>query len=150
MKITPITKSRLKRALTLGLLTMTLSATIGQADVAIISHPNLKMPALNQQQVRQLFLNKSTDYAKLQKMAILNNKSEANKVFFKKVVKMSDSKFRSFWSTQVFTGKGSAPVYLATDGEVLEFVANTQGAIGFVDADTVGKEVSTILVIPSK
>ncbi|MDZ7924413.1 MAG: hypothetical protein U5M23_10175 [Marinagarivorans sp.] len=144
MQIIPMKKIVLTAA---GLLALT-TTTLVSADLAVIANASLKIPALNQEQAQQLFLNKSTDYSQ-QKIVVLSNESGTNALFYKQVVKMSASKFRSYWSTQVFTGKGSAPIYLNSDSEVLDFVAKNKGAIGFVDADTVGKEVSTLLIIPS-
>jgi hypothetical protein len=46
----------------------------------------------------------------------------------------------------VFTGNGTPPKQFATQQELLEYVATTAGAIGYLDAETPVKHVTIINV----
>jgi ABC-type phosphate transport system substrate-binding protein len=46
----------------------------------------------------------------------------------------------------VFTGKGQKPKAFKTDEELIQFVSETSGAIGYVSADVTIKNVKTITV----
>jgi ABC-type phosphate transport system substrate-binding protein len=42
---------------------------------------------------------------------------------------------QNYFRTLVFTGKGSPPKSFATTDEIIQYVANTEGAIGYVSLD---------------
>jgi len=52
-----------------------------------------------------------------------------------------------YWQRQIFAGQGVPPVEMTSDREVLEYVASTTGAIGYVSADApVGDGVKIVPV----
>jgi hypothetical protein len=46
----------------------------------------------------------------------------------------------------VFSGKGKKPKSFKTSKELLDYVANTEGAVGYIDKDTVVVNVNTVSV----
>jgi ABC-type phosphate transport system substrate-binding protein len=57
-----------------------------------------------------------------------------HEAFLKKFIGKNDPAFRAAWRSLVFTGQGSMPRSLDTEADMLEFVAATPGAIGYVSA----------------
>ena len=118
-------------ALSLG----SLYATVCSADIAVIAHPSVNSAQLNAKEVRDIFLNRS-NVLKLSQdpvITVFDLNSDTSKYFFKNVMRMTPSKFRAHWSTQIFTGKGVQPTYINNADELILSVANTPNAVGFVD-----------------
>ena len=51
---------------------------------------------------------------------------------------------KSYWSKQIFTGKGTPPKEVGNDASVLDLVANNKNAIGYVDAAQVSDGVKVV------
>jgi ABC-type phosphate transport system substrate-binding protein len=71
---------------------------------------------------------------------------ERHSAFLKQYVNKSFAKWNAHWKRMVFTGNGTPPKQFATQQELLEYVANTAGAIGYVDAETPVEHVTIIAV----
>ena len=54
------------------------------------------------------------------------------------------TRFVRHWRSQVFSGKGEMPPNLKSDDEMLKFIQDDKGAIGFV---TAGADTSTVKVL---
>jgi hypothetical protein len=61
-------------------------------------------------------------------------------------VNKSFAKWNAHWKRMVFTGNGTPPKQFDTQQELLEYVAETEGAIGYVDAETPVENVTIIEV----
>jgi ABC-type phosphate transport system substrate-binding protein len=61
----------------------------------------------------------------------------AHEEFLSKYISKSPHQFRTFWKKQVFTGKGSMPKEFSSENELLSYIANHPGSIGYIsDAET--------------
>jgi len=49
-------------------------------------------------------------------------------------VKRTPEQYRRFWKKEEITGKGRRPVSFKVEKDMIEYVANTSGAIGYVSA----------------
>jgi len=58
----------------------------------------------------------------------------AHEAFVKQYLGKTDAALETYYRSLVFTGKGSMPKALASDAEVVSYVAKTKGAIGYVSA----------------
>jgi ABC-type phosphate transport system substrate-binding protein len=63
--------------------------------------------------------------------------SETRRAFSTQVHGRDVNAIRSFWQRQIFTGKAAPPQEKASDDEVLAFVRENPGAVGYVAADAV-------------
>lgn len=72
-----------------------------------------------------------------------------HEAFLKKFLGKNDSAFRAAWRSLVFTGQGSMPRTFDTEADLLEHVAATPGAIGYVGpgANAANKEGVKILAV---
>ena len=66
----------------------------------------------------------------------------------KGAVDMSSSSFNNYWRRLAMTGGGSAPHVFEKDEELRKYVADTPGAIGFVDSANVDASVAVITLAP--
>ena len=73
-------------------------------------------------------------------------KGDAHKSFCKTYVKKSPSQFLSHWKKMMFTGKGQMPTALANEEDMINAVAEAEGAIGYVSAGKETDQAKTITV----
>ena len=71
---------------------------------------------------------------------VLLNVGSAYTAFLQEYIDKTASGLENYYRSLAFTGKGAMPKMLKTEAEVLEYVKNTKGAVGFVSAaaDTEG------------
>ena len=70
------------------------------------------------------------------------------KVAFYDYLGKSASRMKSIWMKNMLTGEGQPPVSVETQEAILERVATTPGAIGYIDRRLVTDQVITLTVIP--
>jgi ABC-type phosphate transport system substrate-binding protein len=71
----------------------------------------------------------------------------AHEAFLKKYLGKNDAAFRAAWRSLVFTGQGSMPKTFDTEAALMDYVAATPGAIGYVGASAANHEgVKTLAV----
>lgn len=59
--------------------------------------------------------------------------SKNRNLFLKTYLNQDEDKYSAYWTVRRFIGKGTPPVELKNDEEVLRFVMEKKGAIGYVD-----------------
>ncbi len=69
-----------------------------------------------------------------------------HEAFLKEYVGKTDAALGTYFRTLVFTGKASMPKSLASDAEVVAYVAKTKGAIGYVASSTKPEGVKVLEV----
>lgn len=67
------------------------------------------------------------------------------KKFRKKVLKKNPSKYKLYWSSRIFTGKGVPPKSVAnTKKEMIEYIAQHPGTIGYIDTKALTADLREI------
>lgn len=135
------------RRLTIRLLLLItgLFSFLAYAEYAVIVHPDVKVD-LSQQDVERIFLAKTKTFPDGE-VATPVNRKEGEKIritFDHRVIGKNESQMKSYWAKLIFTGKAVPLKQLGSDQEIMEFVANLPGAIGYVDADNVDDSVRVL------
>lgn len=127
-----------------------LVAPIANAGVAVITHPGVKEIGLSKTKLAKIYMGKLKNYSNGQtvKMVDLPKGSKSRKKFYSNVVKKSDSEMNRYWSKLKYTGKGKPPKKLESARDVIQWVANNEGAIGYVDGKYLNKSVKVVLILP--
>ncbi len=120
------------------------------AAVAVITHTGIDEIGLSKSKLAKIYLGKLKRYSNGEKIRVVNlpKSSMAYKKFHKVVVKKTDAVLNRYWSKLKYTGKGKPPKTLATTREVIKWVANTKGAIGYIDGKYLNKSVKVVLILP--
>lgn len=118
-------------------------------EVKVVVHPDVSGSTLTQEEIRRIFLGKSTQWDRNNQKIhfIVLEGGDAHETFIRRFIGKTPSQFRNYWRMMVFTGKGRAPKSLGSPGEVVDYVANTAGAIGYVPPETDTKDVGVISVL---
>ena len=126
--------------------TLAASTTFAYADVAVVVSAKSSAPALNKQQVSDLFLGKASTFPD-GKQAVPIDQAESSafrEEFHSKVTGKSGAQLKSFWSKQVFSGKGTPPKEVANSAEVKKLVADNPNMIGYIDKAAVDGSVKVV------
>jgi len=107
------------------------------AAFRIIVNPANPVAKLDKRFVAEAFLKKRTrwDDDRALQPVDLGQKSTARGAFSRDVLGRDVGSVRRYWAQLVFSGRGVPPPELASDGDVVKYVAAHGGAIGYVAAD---------------
>lgn len=107
-----------------------------QAGVVVVAHPAVKIDALTEQDVRQLFMGRTSSLpdGTPVKLLDLGEDVPARALFLSDVMGKTEQQMRSYWTRQIFTGKAQAPKVMASDSDVVRTVSATPGYVGYVDS----------------
>jgi ABC-type phosphate transport system substrate-binding protein len=115
-------------------------------EVFIISNPDIQISTLNNKDVKEIFTGKRTRWNGNGKIIIATlYDSEVHRKFLEQFVKKTPSQFKNYWRSKVFTGEGMIPKTFQSEESLIEFVAATRGAVGYISAPT-GKAVNIVRI----
>ena len=122
-----------------------LSATAAFAAPAIIANKNIAAEKLDAGTAKAVFLGKkvSWDTGGRVVLAVLKTGPVADE-FLTKATEMNASAFSNHWRRLAMTGGGTAPKFFDKEEDLRKFVAETPGAIGFVDGVNADATVATL------
>ena len=115
------------------------------ADVVIVCNKNVPEDSLSKGEVKNIFLGKKTRWRNDEKIIfVISEASEAHKTFLKEYIGKNAFQYANYWKKQVFTGKGKPPKSFGTEESLLDYVSDTEGAIGYLPSEAPGNTVKTI------
>ncbi len=138
---------RKKRTLAALALAMSCAATAVSAGAVVIGNPGINATQLSVEQVRDLFLAKTTKLPDGTTVTVIDQQDDTpiKDAFYTNVVGKTPRQLKAYWAKIVFTGQGVPPKSYAGDQAVKQQVANTPGAIGYVNDDAVDSTVKVLL-----
>ena len=112
------------------------SPTASSQDIAVdvIVSPSLMTIKLDRDLLRAVFTMRVREWpdGSPVRVFVLPDDDPLSDVFYRERLGMYSYVLRRAWDRMVFTGTGFAPTVVRSEGEMLERVRSTPGAIGFV------------------
>lgn len=104
-----------------------------ESSVVVIGHPGL--PGVDRVTLMRLYTGRSIEL-KGTPVKVVNaaEGSVTRERFLQNVVGMNEARYRAYWTVRRHVGKGVPPAEVSPDTAVIEFVASTPGAIGYISA----------------
>jgi hypothetical protein len=99
------------------------------SDIFIVAHPDVY---LTSRDIRDVFLGNKEFSADKRVVPVDNLAVQAQ--FTSKVLAMSLDRYNSIWIKKTFRDALNPPPVKANDGEVLEFIRRTKGAVGYLSS----------------
>lgn len=111
------------------------SIELAHAQVTIIVNKTVNVTQLDRETVERIFLGKKSQWSDGTKVipAVLKS-GNVHKQFVKKYLDRDASQFSTYWKQAIFTGRGVPPKSFETEAELIDFVSETPGAIGYVSS----------------
>jgi ABC-type phosphate transport system substrate-binding protein len=115
------------------LLALWLPQAATAADVIVISHPGVIIPA---SEVKDIFLGEEQFSGKIKLIPVDNEALQED--FLSQWMKMDATKYHNIWTKKSFRDGLIPPAVKANDTAVLDYVKRTPGAIGYVSTAPAG------------
>lgn len=131
-----------KRILSILIFGVVLSCAAGQAqNVVVIANNGVKASAASSDDIRGIFTGDKSDLGEGSRVTPVTLKAgPVHEAFLKEYVGKGDAAFRTGWRNLVFTGQGAMPKTFDSEAALVDYVASTPGAIGYVSKGTdIGK-----------
>ena len=131
--------SRLKFTIRLGVLCAIISLLISfqEMEGVVIVHPSNATNEMTISQAKLFYTRKIKRYwpnnMPIRPVA-LKGKTGLQTSFYHKVLRMSQEEVEGYFKQRQFANAESAPVEVSSESEMVEYVSNNGGAIGFVSA----------------
>jgi len=123
----------------------TSSVSGAYAQVLIVNPENSDIQ-LTRNSVRAIFAMRTPRWpnGSLIQVFVLEDKDPLHSSFCKEILGMFPYQLRRIWDRQVFSGTGISPITVKSVQEMREQVAQTPGAIGYIDSDLINDTVRQI------
>jgi ABC-type phosphate transport system substrate-binding protein len=128
--------TRTIRGVMVGLALLTLPSLAAAADFVLVANPSVKEAAVSRSQVARFFLHQATAWPDGEHVKPVDQvrTSEVRREFTSKVLKRTLAEVETYWTQAIFSGRAVPPPQKKNDEEVLAYVRDTPGAIGYVAA----------------
>lgn len=118
------------------------------ADILVVANRSVPVASLSKEDVKRIYMGNMSRWEDGTRVNFVVLKDGTMEPFLSDYVGTSSAQFAQHWKRQVFTGKGQMPPMYDKSSDVVAFVANTPGAIGFVPGGTRTDEVKVLGVNP--
>jgi ABC-type phosphate transport system substrate-binding protein len=120
-----------KQLLFVFALTAALVSTCAHSQM-VIANPSLKASDVSKSDLRDVFTGASASLDGSHVVPVLLKQGPAHEAFLAAYVGKSDSALAATWRSLVFSGQGSMPKSVDSDAAMVEYVAKTPGAVGYI------------------
>ncbi len=118
-------------------------------EVIVIANAQVSETSLDAGSLKSTFLGKKKKWSNNTKIVLAClREGETAESFFKDAVNKTPKQFLTYWKKMVFTGKGSMPRLFDNEADLVAYVRMTDGAVGFIQAETPHEGVKTITISP--
>ena len=123
---------------------LTLSSAMA-GDLKVIANSSVGTSSVSSDELKGVFLATKTSLSDGSHVEpVLLKAGATHEAFLKEYVGKSDAAFETYYRSLVFTGKASMPKSLASDADMVAYVAKTKGAIGYVSSAAATAGVKTL------
>ncbi len=123
------------------------AAAASDPGVKVIANPGVAASSISPDEIKGIFLMTRTSLGDGGRVEpVLEKGGPAHEIFLRTYLGKADAALQTYYRSLVFTGKGSMPKELATDADVVAYVARTKGAIGYVGSGAATAGVKTLEV----
>jgi hypothetical protein len=108
-------------------------AAASAQDVVLVANKDVQISGIANSDLRAIFLGSKTRFSDGSHAVPVTLKGgPIHEVFLKNHLSESPEDFRAQWRKSVFTGQGAMPKACDSEAAMLEYVAATPGAVGYV------------------
>lgn len=129
----------MKQKITLLLMSFLLYST-GHADIVVIGHQGL--PKMTQETIQRIYTGKIITLAGTTVTPFnLTPEAPERKQFLRNFLHQNEEEYTGYWIVRRAIGKGTPPKEISTAEELIRFITETPGALGYIDNAKINKEL---------
>ncbi|NOY63385.1 MAG: phosphate ABC transporter substrate-binding protein [Gammaproteobacteria bacterium] len=120
---------------------------VASAEVSVIANKGISVGSVTVKEAKRIWLGKkkSMPGGGVIKLADLPIGNAVRRDFYRNLVKKKEKQLKAYWAKITFTGKGYPPQVFGSESEVVEWVASTPGAMGYVSSAAANDSVNVLL-----
>ena len=123
------------------------SAMAANQQVVIIANSSVPVDSLSHNGLREVFLGRETIWNnELMVKVVIQKESSAHTFFTRKLMHKSPDQFYRYWREQLYLGHSSLPASFNNEKDLIEYVARTPGAIGYVSTAPESNQIKKIRI----
>jgi ABC-type phosphate transport system substrate-binding protein len=116
-------------------------------DVVVIVNNGVKATSASKDDIASVFTGDKSSLGDGSKVTPVTLKGGAvHEAFLKEYIGKGDAAYRTAWRSLVFTGQGTMPKTVDSEAAMVDYVAATPGAIGYVGKGTEHDKVKTLAI----
>lgn len=121
----------------------------GEGQIAVIAHKSVATERMDLSRLTDIYTLNSQQWKDGSRVVVVDLKgTNPLKIEFYRYLKMTPPDMQKIWLRKQFSGKAVPPTPVNLEEEALQKVASTPGAIGYVRAELVTKDVQVIATLP--
>jgi hypothetical protein len=127
----------IKLLFALSVISMYVVANVPTCEIKIVANTNVGLSEISRDELNRIFLMTKTSLPGVPHVEpVLENAGMARDLFLKLYMGRTHEALMTYYRGLLFAGKGSIPKSFNSDLEVINYVAKTKGAIGYVNVAT--------------
>ena len=128
---------KILRFLVLSVIPLIFLNSMAAAESIIVANKTVTQTSVSKEDVELIFLGKKKkwDNGEMIRLAALK-KGAVNETFLREYVNKNSSSYRSFWKIAVVSGTARPPKFFKDEEDLVEYVAEKEGAIGYISFGT--------------
>jgi len=117
-------------------------------NINVITNPSVPQNTLKLKNLRSIFTMKKYLWpdGKPISVFVLPNKDNTHKAFCRDLLKVFPRQLESVWHRLVYSGTGERPILVNSVKDMMEQVASTPGAIGYIQSETLNENVKILSI----
>lgn len=121
--------------------------TNAQADTVVVVNPNTNISEMQKSHLNKLFLGMVSNYPTGAVAFPIDQagNAPARRDFYGSILGKTPEQLQKYWARMIFTGKGQPPREVKPS-EIRQIIANTPGAIGYLDRAEVDGSVKVLTI----
>lgn len=117
------------------------------AQVVVIANSSVTTAEISSAELRDIFTGAASSLKGSGQVApVLLKGGPAHDDFLTAYIGKSDAAFRAGWRSLLFSGQSAMPKTFDSDADVVEYVARTRGAVGYISRSSPHTGVKTLAV----
>ncbi len=117
-------------------------------DIIVIGNRSVPASELAPKEIQKIYLGKKKLWDNgLKVVFVMLGKGDVSKKFLKSYVKKNPGMFTKYWKKKMFTGSGNPPIIFQREKDLVKYVAETKGAIGYVSSQSYSDSVKFLSVL---
>ncbi len=138
----------IKKLLALFAICLMIPAITSADDLIIIANQNVPDDTLKSKELRQIYYGKRTRWSNGSPLIpVSRRRGPTQDTFVSDVLRKSFGQYESFWRQALFTGEGIPPRSFESEADLIKYIIETPGALGFVESISDSINVKKLVII---
>ncbi len=121
---------------------------ISYGDIIVIGNRSVPEAELSSREIKKIYLGKKNLWSNGYKIIfVMLKKGDITKRFLKNYLKKNPDIFDKYWKKKIFHGSKSLPTVFEREKDLVEYVAKTRGAIGYISSESYSDYVKILSVL---